>query len=178
MCPLAHRTFSRLFSSKHVATLTTIIHGHWSILIKLNVINLWTTLCENQSWNHFKRINSFHFRFPRVSITIYSKSAILIPIIIIHFPAFRFTEGSHSTEPSGSGFGINLAEILGPGRGNRTQSFAQDQKSGESLPFWTWAEAPATTLGTPTKDDQLGEWILSIFFSPISSIDFLLNNVE
>lgn len=57
---------THLFSSKHVATLTAIIHGQstWtrSIVIKLNVINLWTTVVRKSI--HFERINSSFLPLP------------------------------------------------------------------------------------------------------------------
>ncbi|KAK1121507.1 hypothetical protein K0M31_010310, partial [Melipona bicolor] len=65
--------------------------------------------------------------------------------------------GSHATDSSGSGSGVNLAEILGPSRGDRPESSAQDQKFGESVPFRAWAEAAATSFGTPTENGKLGE---------------------
>lgn len=81
------------------------------------------------------------------------------------FLCSRITEGSHSTESSGPGFGVNLAEIFDPGRGNRSESSAEDQEPSESFPFWTWTKTTTTSCGTSAKGVQLGKRILSLFVS-------------
>ncbi|XP_033364542.1 uncharacterized protein LOC117242180 [Bombus vosnesenskii] len=87
--------------------------------------------------------------------------------------AMSYQEGSHSTESSGPGFGVNLAEIFDPGRGNRSKSSAENQEPGESFPFWTWTEAATTSFGTSTKGVQLGKRILPLFVS-YDGTEFLL----
>lgn len=89
------------------------------------------------------------------------------------FSCSHITEGSHSTESSGPGFGVNLAEIFDPGRGNRSESSAENQEPGESFPFWTWTEAATTSFGTSTKGVQLGKRILPLFVS-YDGTEFLL----
>ena len=84
---------------------------------------------------------------------------------------FRFAEGSDATDTSGSGSGVNVAEILGPSRGDRPESSAQDQKFGESVPLRAWAETAAASFGTPTENGKLGEWIFRFF---ASRVDFTM----